>query len=141
LTTDATGEENAVAMNPFLEAPMIAPSERKIVFIGFTDPTIPGSLRKYFLRFVDCSPAERSKLETKLKDTGAEPYGVKIEGADVKGADELALIFPGTKKISDSCGAYLKSVAVELECPSEGFPEGFIGLLLAYSRPGTDARS
>jgi hypothetical protein len=126
---------NINGCEPLLGDTMTASADRKIVFIGFTDPSFPESLRKYFLRFVDCSAADRSTLEAKLKDTGAKPHGVKIEGADVKGEDELALIFPETETISDSCGAYLKSVGVELECPSEGFPEEFIRLLLTWSRP------
>jgi len=119
---------------------MTAPAARKIVFVGFTDPSFTESLRKYLLRFVDCSAIERSALEAKLKETGAKPYGIEIEGADVKGADDLALIFPETKKISDSCGAYLRSAGVELESPSGGIPE-FILLLLAYSRPRTESSS
>lgn len=102
---------------------------------------MPGSLRKYFLRYVDCSAGEKSAFVAKLKETGAEPYGVNFGDVKIKGQDELALIFPSTERISDTCGAYLGRVGAELKCPPEGFPEKFVALLLAYSRPTGDSAS
>ncbi len=102
-------------------------ANEKIVFIGFTDRTIPGSIRKYFFRFVDCSRPERSTIEKNLKARGAELLGVS-------GHDELTLIFPDSQKISDACGAYLKSVAVEIERSSEHSLEDFARTLLAYRK-------
>lgn len=103
----------------------ITPADKKIVFTGFTDPSIPESLRKYFFRYINCSTSERSSIENNLKKRGAEILRVK-------GHEELAFIFPGSQKVSDSCGDYLNSVAVEIRCfPNRGL-EGIAETLLAY---------
>jgi len=116
----------------FRRAKTISPVDGKTVFTGFTDVTVPGSFRKYFLRFMDCSAPERAMIEKNLKNTGAEPLGVS-------GHDELALIFPGSQEISDLCGAYLKSVAIEVKCPPGGSLKDFARILLAYSKAKIDS--
>jgi hypothetical protein len=105
----------------------ITAADRKIVFTSFTDPSIPGSIRKFCLCFIKTSASERSAIEKKLKECGADLFGIS-------GSGELALIFPGSWKISDSCDVYLKSAAVEMKCSDQSSLEAIAGRLLAYSK-------
>jgi hypothetical protein len=114
-------------MGFFHKTETITPADKKVVFTGFTDNTIPGSIRKYCLCFMKCSASERAEIEKKLKSCGARLFGIS-------GHDELALIFPDSWKISDASGAYLKTVAVEIERPHQGSLEAIAGGLLAYAK-------
>jgi hypothetical protein len=118
-------------MGLFRREAAITPSDEKIVFTGFTDRSIPGSIRKYCLCYMKCSAHERSQIEKELKKCGAK-RGDALFG--IQGHDEVALIFPNSWKDSDSCGAYLKSVAVELERPPDNSLEGIAANLLAYAK-------
>ncbi len=98
---------------------------RPIVFAELEDVTIPGSIRKFFLRFFECSTSERSRIEAMLKDKGVNMMGVQ-------GQDSLGLIFPGSWAASDSCRSYLESIGVKVETP-RGCDLGQIaGILLRY---------
>jgi hypothetical protein len=103
----------------------ITSGNKKVLFTGFTDHTIPGSIKKYFLRFADCSSSERQTVEGNLKKKGAQLMGIN-------GHNELALIFPSSWEISNSCGEYLESVAFEIECPPGCSLEQLASILLAH---------
>lgn len=113
----------------------ITPADEKIAFIGFTDRTIPGSIKKFCLCYMNCSASERSAIEKELKGCGAS-RGAGLFG--ISGYDELALIFPDSWKVSDSCGAYLKSIAVEIERPPDNSLEGIAAKLLAFAKTRED---